>query len=100
MSTSKSYIIYNVNEVRCGGRQPVKYENLNANKHYMTHFGNVMFLEAVLKAPKDQRERIQANNEIQIANRKMAYWTRHPNFKYADIEQEIKTLKRQWTTGR
>jgi hypothetical protein len=74
----------------------VRYENLDASKHWLTHYGNYLYLKFIFDKSEDRVERHQASKEIAIAERKMTYWRRHPNFSLAKIDAGKAILHRQW----
>ena len=89
------HIIYEEHPPRFTGR-PTRYEDQPATRHYITHFGNVLFLQAVEAAPKSIQEKIQAGREMVIAQRKMEHWRRHPNFDQDEAARETDRLKKEW----
>jgi hypothetical protein len=76
--------------------RPIPYSEQNANKHYATHFDNLMYLEFIDKNETDNKVRIQAREEIKIANQKMQYWRRHANFDANAIAPILDRIKRNW----
>lgn len=53
--------------------------NMDANKAYMRHFDNLMYLYFMAKEGTFV-ERRQAEKEIGICKRKLEFWERHPKF--------------------
>lgn len=89
-------IIYDdVNPAPFNGRR-VDYYDLDATKHWLTHYANQLFLEAILRAPKSWAERKQAAAELEICARKQVYWARHPNWSAFRAGQGALQLKTQW----
>ncbi|WP_156421582.1 hypothetical protein [Aureimonas sp. AU40] len=68
----------------------------DGTKHYLKHYANSLYLAFIAKSTKDGAERRQAESELAIAERKMAYWRRHPNYVQADALKGIADLKKQW----
>jgi len=73
----------------------IPYEKQNATKHYLTHFSNRMFLDRVSKAPKDFKEKLQAEKEIKVADRKMDHWKKHMNYDHAAALAGVAEIKKQ-----
>lgn len=48
--------------------------------YWATHCSNYFFLKKIFHTAPDFETRQQANSEMAIAERKMAYWERHPDF--------------------
>lgn len=88
-------IVYSDNDGPAS-RYPVRYENLDATKHWLTHFGNHCYLSFIFKNSQDRTEKHQANKEISIADKKMAYWRRHPNFDVQNAEAGKLRILNQW----
>ena len=89
-------ILYSDTEPRTGGRPPVPYETWNATKHYLEHYANYLFLNAIVAKPRDPLEKRQAVKELGICERKLQYWARHPNWDAAAVTAECARLKAQW----
>lgn len=78
----------------------VPLSELNKNVMYKKHLENLIFLEFISKNTKDFREKHQAEQEIPIARRKMAFWARFPDFDQRQAERDASELKRQWAGRR
>lgn len=87
-------IVYDEN-VRSAGA-PIPYHSLNASKGYVTHYGNLLYLQFIVKSSDRISERQQALKEMQIAERKMAYWKKHPNWDRSEVEPEVVKLNKHW----
>ena len=95
------HFIYSDIEEPRSSRSVVPYDRLNATKHWTTHFENYMYLKFLLEAPGSTfLERRRANKEILIADRKMAYWMKHPNFRLEEAEQNKIRIQKNWATKR
>jgi hypothetical protein len=90
-------IVYSDTDTAPTGRYPVPYDRLDATKHYLTHYGNWKYLSFILQNSQDRMERHQANTEILIADRKMAYWLRHPNLNRTLLEEGKRKLDQDWS---
>lgn len=73
-----------------------EYESQDANSYYMTHYKNFLYLDFLATKSDDFSERAQARKEIEIANRKMKYWMRHPNYDQKIVNEAICLAKKQW----
>jgi hypothetical protein len=69
----------------------------NPNKQYLKHFKNQMYLEFIFKNTDDRVERHQANKELEICRRKLAYWEKKPGFNVNLAAEECKKEKIKWT---
>jgi hypothetical protein len=91
-------IIYDDNPAPYSG-PPVDYYKLNANRHYLTHYSNKLTLTFMEQAERNARTKIQISKELRTADRKCAYWMRHPNFNMDLITAEIAKLHKMWNMG-
>lgn len=66
----------------------------NAVKCYMEHYHNFLALDHVA-VHGDFKERFQAEREIEICKRKMAYWRRQPHFVEAEALRQKSLLHRR-----
>lgn len=88
-------IFYADNTQRASG--PVTgYLQWPAVKKYLEHYGNYLILDAISKAPKNPAEKRQALKEMTMCEKKLTYWTRHPNYDRREAEAGISSLKKQW----
>lgn len=62
------------------GAPKVPFERWNANKNWALHTYNKVVLGYIQRETRDAHEKLQAGNEIEIAERKRQFWVRHPNF--------------------
>lgn len=90
-------IIYDDTDKGWAGRNPVPYDRLDATKHYLTHYENWKFLNFILQASDDRVERHQANKEIGICDRKLTYWSRHPNWSRDKAEEGKRKIDQNWS---
>jgi len=72
----------------------------NGTKQYLKHYDQMLYLHFVLKNPRasEQEKRI-ARHEIGIAEKKLAFWTRHPNFDEQEAQKGAEKLKKMWLSG-
>jgi hypothetical protein len=62
------------------GKGDFKYYAFNANGAWIGHQYNRFILNLIAQRSDDRNERCQALKELPIAERKIAYAERHPNF--------------------
>jgi len=74
----------------------IPYGEMPANRYYMTHYANFLYLDFISKKSDDVSERAQARKEIEIANRKMRYWKFHPNYDQTVINELCIAAKKKW----
>jgi hypothetical protein len=87
-------IIYS--DPKSAGGYAVDYHSLNAVKGYIGHYGNFLTLDFIAKTTKDPNEKRQALKELAIAERKMGWWEKHPNFVKQEAFREVERLKAMW----
>jgi len=71
-------------------------DNVDPHHHWGTHYGNMMHLSFVHKNSNDPREKIQASKELDTANKKMAFWEKHPNFDKRTAIDTALEIKKKW----
>ncbi len=81
---------------KSSGASNVPYERWNATKHYITHYGNLLLLKFLANNSKDGAEKHQAAKEVLIAERKLAFWMRHPAWRKDEAIAAVVALKKQW----
>lgn len=86
---------YNENEPFTGGVIP--YHKVNANRSYLRHYENSLFLQFMLNNGT-MEERRQASKELAICDRKMSRMEKHANFIWDAVLPEIEKLKKNWHT--
>ena len=88
-------IIYN--ETRNKPQFFTPYHKMNATQGYLTHYGNFLYLRFIetntLATKAEQR---QASREILIAERKMTWWQKHPNYDQLEVTEGKRKLHNQW----
>ena len=72
------------------------YHEQDATRYALTHFDNVLFLQAVIAAPKSFAEKAQAEKELRIGERKIEHWRKHPNFDQQKFSDEAQKRKAMW----
>lgn len=69
--------------------------NWNPLPPYLKHYENYLYLKFVL-AKGNLDERFQASKELKICDRKLAFWTKHPNWDPSQAAVEVNKLKARW----
>jgi len=94
-----SFIVYD--ESAHSGPSKVPYDRLWASKHWLTHYGNLRYLEFIAAHPDATfTEKAQARREIVLAQRKMDYWKRHPNWNQEEVANGKASVDRMWNAGK
>jgi hypothetical protein len=71
--------------------------NVNATAKYVEHFRNSLYLQFLANHPRTTwNEKTQARKELVIAERKMTYWRRHPNFNAQQAADLCDKAKAEW----
>lgn len=68
---------------------------IDGTRKYLEHYSNLLTLKVVAKEG-NILDRIAAEKEITICNRKLLYWERHPRFDSEKAIKQMATLKAQW----
>jgi hypothetical protein len=84
-----SHILYNELE-RFNPKFAIPYNKLNANKNWANHSYNLFVLKHIANSTTNMKEKIQANKEILIAQKKLSWWEKHPNFSLLTAKQNLK----------
>lgn len=69
---------------------------LDAVKHYMKHFDNLLLLTFIEQKSKSGLEKAQASKEIAIAKRKLAWWKNHPRYDHSEVMRRCEQAKKVW----
>ena len=75
---------------------PVSYHLMNATGSYITHYRNSLYLGFLLKNSNNFAEKQQAGKELGMAEKKMAYWQKHPNFDKDRALVECEKSRKEW----
>lgn len=73
-------IFYDLGNARKSDFNPGMIWKMNPNSQWANHSYNHFVLNHIYKTTQDVKERNQAYKEIEIAERKMKFWERHPDF--------------------
>jgi len=63
---------------------------------YVTHYGNLLYLQFILRESTDRLEKRQAEKEVVICERKLAFWARQPQMLATEAANQVGALKAQW----
>lgn len=74
---------------------PIDVWKMNAVEAYMRHFENFLFLDFMLNNGNDAEKR-QSSVEMEICERKMKFWERHPNFVSATVQALKEKRLAEW----
>ena len=74
----------------------IPYHELPATTYWVTHFSNSLYLIFYEQNDPDIRNRRQAAKELEICEKKMAYWKRHPNWNSDEAATKAIELKKMW----
>ncbi len=91
------HIIYDENAPRTGGF--VNYYNINACKGFLTHTYNLLTLQWIRDHTDDWREKRQCDKEIIVAQRKVDYHRKHPNYEPVATEKGLAKMKRDFSAS-
>ena len=70
---------------------------INPNKQYKKHLDNYFYLRFInTHIDTSVQEKMQAQNEMLIAERKMKFWERQGTFSLQQKELDTLELKKQW----
>jgi len=79
--------------VRAGGFNP----NPPATQYWLTHFANSLYLQFIAgHADSSFADKQQANHELVLCNKKLAFWQKHPNFDSTAAATGALACKKQW----
>jgi hypothetical protein len=74
------------------------FENANAVKQYLTHYSNHLLLQFIANHSQASfSERQQARKELEICDRKLDYWRRHPNYNSALANAGVIQMNKEWS---
>lgn len=74
---------------------PVDVTRMNGSAQYLKHLENLLML-CFFAQTGTFAEKVQAEREIKIAERKLAYWRKHNKFVLADVIAGLAKLRSQW----
>ncbi|TXN08942.1 hypothetical protein FV222_00280 [Methylobacterium sp. WL103] len=79
-------------------RSDVKIDvwKMDGTKAYLRHFDNFLTLDFIAKESKVTRERAQARSEMEICQRKLLFWKKHPRYDHDEAVKGASKLKAMW----
>lgn len=95
-----TFFCYQDNPVRASNKFNMKYDQMPATSYWLTHFSNSLYLTFLVQTEPGLIERNRAAYELGIAERKMAYWKKHPNWDMREATRKAEELKKQWSGKR
>lgn len=76
---------------------PAKVWEMDATKMYLGHYANQLYLDFIVANPRATfAEKSQAEKELKICRRKMAFWQKHPNFDVKRATEGCIAEKKKW----
>lgn len=70
---------------------------MNGTTAYVNHYDNLLFLQFILHNPlSSEVERRQARKEMEICEKKLEFWRRHPNYVHEEALRRVNDLKKNW----
>ncbi|WLR90927.1 hypothetical protein [Shinella zoogloeoides] len=92
---------YDTTRIAGGDRPALNVWKWNGTKHYLKHYDQCLFLKFVRDSPlSSPAEKRQAEKEMVLCEKSLAFWRRHPNYVHEDALRGISELKRNWTADR
>lgn len=89
-------IIYIDNREPFDPRKAIPYHNQNATAQALKHYDNLLFLTRIAQEPKDFSEKMQAEKELVICQRKIDHWRKHQNFSSEEFNAGCIERKKLW----
>ena len=86
--------IYSDTAPKSGAMTP--YHKQNADRGYLTHYANYLYLSFILNQSDSLAEKHQAQKELTICERKLNWWAKHANFNSDYVIAEVGKMKREW----
>jgi hypothetical protein len=96
---TEAHIVYN--ELAPSGKfdPKVPISQWDPHKHLRTHVDNLHYLKFIANHPNTSvNEKIQAAKEMQIADRKIKFWTNHPKYDHTQGQKIHDEVKKKWST--
>ena len=76
---------------------PSKPIKVNPNRAFIKHYENSLYLQFIADHTETSfQEKNRANYELTIADRKMAYWRKHPEFSEERMISDCLVAKSKW----
>ena len=71
-------------------------DNYDPHEMYEKHYSNLLELQFFAKHEKDARARCRLEKEMEIARRKLKYWSNTKNFDFNFIAENLNAIKAMW----
>lgn len=88
-------IFYNDNAERANKNASRRFRETDPHEAYLLHFGRALILR---KRAKDRaikfEDRCDVERELQVAERKLRFWSTRADFRWAEVEAVTEMLKR------
>ena len=79
--------------------RPIPYHEQPAVQYWRKHYANSLYLRFIHTSPLSSfQERAQARKELDICDRKMATWARHPNWTAEEAAKVRAEEDTKWQT--
>jgi hypothetical protein len=88
------HFCYDDTSIKTGGGMS-NWADQDALRHWSTHFSNSLQLQFFLKNGTTQ-EKLQAQRELGICERKQQYWRQHPGWDPREAAKIAENLRAQW----
>ena len=80
-----------------GGKSSFNIADADATDFWLRHFSNALYLRFIAQHKNTSTsEKAQANKELAIADRKMTFWAKHPNYSKERAVAGAGKLKKDW----
>lgn len=73
----------------------LRIDQMDGTKAFLRHFENKLYLNFIATSGT-QMERWQAEKELKVCERKLAFWEKHPNFEKAAAQAGMEKAIRAW----
>lgn len=88
-------LVYDTEQIYTG--PPINIHNLDPVKQWKKHYGNYKYLKFIFDNTKSGLEKRQANQEMQIATRKMNRWEGMSKAYPEELGRARKEIDDQWS---
>ena len=92
--SEKMFLCYQDNETR--SNTPFNPHRYNPNNVICNHLENYFFLKFIIQNSQDMLERHRASKELDICERKIAYWKKMPTFNEDTYMRDLNVYKKNY----
>jgi hypothetical protein len=90
-------LVYGDDEFSGSGRfSKQRVDDMDPHKYYENHYGKLLHLNFIHSNSRDAREKQQAHKEMQFAQKKLDFWSKHPKFDVRKATEITTRLKKMW----